>query len=96
MPISKEKKKLYPENWKQISWQIRAKAGNKCEICDAENGKPHPKTGSKVVLTVHHLDFNPKNNLGYNLIALCQRCHIRLDAKKKAFDRAKKVIMKYL
>lgn len=90
MPISKERKKLYPSNWKQISEIIRIKAGNKCEICDAENGKPHPTTGSKVVLTVHHLDFDPTHNDEYNLMALCQRCHIRLDAKYKAWKRKHK------
>ena len=90
MPISRDKRKLYPANWKQISWETRAAAGNKCELCDAQNGKPHFVTGSKVVLTVHHLDFNPQNNKPYNLMALCQRCHIRLDAKKKAYNRTKK------
>lgn len=90
MPISEERKKLYPANWKQISAIVRIKAGNKCEICDAENEKPHPITGSKVVLTVHHLDFNPSNNEEYNLVALCQRCHVRLDAKYKTWKRRKK------
>lgn len=28
--------------------------------CDAENGKHHPRTGSKVVLTVAHLDHTPE------------------------------------
>ena len=92
MPISKARAKLYPANWKQISWETRAAAGNKCEICDAQNGKPHPRTGSKVVLTVHHMDFNPGNNLKYNLVALCQRCHLRLDKKKKAYDREQKIL----
>lgn len=79
MPISKEKLKLYPENWKEISYQIRYEACFKCEICDAENGQPHPATKSKVVLTVHHLDYNPQNSDRKNLIALCQRCHNRID-----------------
>jgi 5-methylcytosine-specific restriction endonuclease McrA len=87
MPISKERLKLYPPNWKSISASTRICAGNKCEICDAKNGFPNPVTGSKVVLTVHHLDFNPGNNKPYNIIALCQRCHLRLDAKWKTFRK---------
>lgn len=90
MPISKEKRALYPTDWKQISWEVRTKAGNKCELCDAMNGAAHPITGSKVVLTVHHLDFNPANCERYNLIAVCQRCHNRLDSKFRAKNRADK------
>lgn len=44
MPIKPENKKLYPENWKQISKRIRfERAKNKCEVCGAENYKPHPE-----------------------------------------------------
>ena len=90
MPISAEKKKLYPKNWKEISQWTVINAGNKCEVFDAENHKPHPITKSRVILTVHHCDFNPRNNESYNLYALCQRCHIRLDKKFKAYNRRKK------
>ncbi len=82
--------KKYTKNWKEISQRIKQRAKNKCEICDAENYKPHPVTGSKVILTVHHLDFNIQNNEDYNLIALCQRCHNRLDARYRAYKRRKK------
>lgn len=94
MPITKARKKLYPANWKQLSSIVKIKAGNKCEVCDAPNGQPHPVTGSKVVLTVHHLDFDPTHNEEHNLIALCQRCHIRLDAKYKAWQRRLKRMYK--
>jgi len=69
----------YPDNWKQIRATILNRAGNHCELCDAENHKPHWKTGSKVILTIHHIDRDRKNNNPLNLIALCQRCHLRLD-----------------
>ena len=48
--------------------------------CSAANGEPHPITGSKVVLTVAHLDQDLGNNRESNLKAMCQRCHNRLDA----------------
>lgn len=35
---------------------------------------------TKVVLTVHHKDFDPSNNREDNLIALCQRCHLIADS----------------
>lgn len=91
MPIRPENKKLYPSNWKQISKSIRfGRANNKCEFCKAENYKPHPLTGSKVVLTVAHLDHNPANCQDENLKALCQKCHNTYDApmrKKGKYDR---------
>lgn len=78
MPI--KDKSLYPHCWKEISEFIRFyRAGNHCEFCGVLNHAPHPHTGSRVVLTVAHLDHNPRNNYLSNLAALCQRCHNRHD-----------------
>ena len=89
----------YPDNWKEISEYIRfERAGNKCETCGAENYKPHPITGSKVILTVAHIRhkksdvrYNPKNydpnDEENNLVAECQRCHLTRDAKLHARNR---------
>ena len=33
------------------------------------------------MLTVHHLDMDPANCQDYNLAALCQRCHLRIQGK---------------
>ena len=87
MPISKERAKLYPDNWKWLSRQIREGAKWECELCGAKQGEAHWKTGSKVVLTVHHIDFNPTNNDPKNLLALCQRCHLKLDIGYKVKNR---------
>lgn len=72
--------KDYHPKWSLISRLIRFKrAENRCEWCKAENYKPHPVTGSKVVLTVAHIDHDKKNNRFDNLAALCQRCHLKHD-----------------
>lgn len=85
MPI--DYKKYHPK-WKLISKLIRLRrAQNKCEWCGSVNGEPHPITGSKVVLTVAHIDRNKDNNRFSNLAALCQRCHLRHDAKQHADNR---------
>lgn len=47
-------------------------------------GKRRPR----VVLTVAHLDRNVENNDYQNLAALCQRCHLRHDAKQHAKNAA--------
>lgn len=76
MPINY---KDYNKDWKEISKTVIANAKNNCELCFARNHEPHWLTESTVVLTVHHIDFDKTNNTRVNLIALCQRCHLRLD-----------------
>lgn len=36
----------------------------------------------RIVLTIAHLDGNTENNDPENLSALCQKCHLSLDAKQ--------------
>jgi len=43
----------------------------------------------KIVITIAHLDHNPRNNDMDNLRALCQRCHLRYDSKHHAETRRK-------
>jgi 5-methylcytosine-specific restriction endonuclease McrA len=85
MPIRAENRQRYPKDWKAISLEVREAAGWRCEgspaypDCRAENAKPHPSTGSTVVLTVAHLDHTPENCERANLRAWCQRCHNTYD-----------------
>jgi hypothetical protein len=85
MPIRPENKARYPKDWKVITAGIRERAGDQCEgspdfpQCRAANGQPHPVTGSRVVLTVAHLDHTPENCKPQNLRAWCQRCHLNYD-----------------
>lgn len=73
--------KKYPKNWlTEIRPRILKRAGNKCEGCGAENHKPHPVTGSKVVLTIAHLKHDLSHNEDSDLKALCQKCHNSHDA----------------
>jgi len=112
MPIRAERKALYPKNWRAISQRIRfERAAGRCEFnaaltgramndadrCAAEHGKPHPITGSNVVLTVAHLDHDETSDDEENLCAGCQRCHLTYDAKHHAKNaratlRARKAI----
>ena len=86
MPIRPENKARYPSDWKLRSRFVRFfRARNRCEWCGAENGKPHPATGSKVVLTAAHVfDHRPEAASLLNLAALCQKCHLTHDAKHHA------------
>ena len=91
MPIHPSMKPLYPPDWPQISARIRfERAANRCEWCGAANYWPHPETGSRVILTVAHLDHDPRNNADDNLAALCQKCHNTYDAPKRHGNRARR------
>ena len=67
MPIRPENKGRYPQNWKEIRESILERAGHKCEgspaypDCRAVNYIDHPVTGSRVVLTIAHLDHVPEH-----------------------------------
>ena len=71
----------YPKDWKLRSRFVRFyRARNRCEGGGAENGEPHPVTGSKVVLTVAHVyDMDHMAASLLNLAALCQKCHLNHD-----------------
>ena len=83
MPIKPENKNRYPKNWKEIRATILKRANNKCEFCGIENHTIR-KNGSKVVLTIAHLDHTPENCNPDNLRALCKKCHNNYDAKHRA------------
>lgn len=96
MPIRPENLARYPKDWRTaIVPRVRARSRNRCECtgqcglahgkrpgdrCKARNGKPHPTTGSTVVLTVMHLNHTPEDNRDENLLHGCQQCHNRYDA----------------
>lgn len=53
--------------------------------CAARHGEPHPITLSRVVLTLAHLPGRRIEQCGDgDLKAMCQRCHLRLDAAMHA------------
>jgi hypothetical protein len=95
MPIRADRRGLYPPpaEWREIRRAILERAGNRCEGsprypgCRVQNGQIHPRTGSRVVLTIAHLDHNPLNNSDSNLSALCQACHLGHDAQQHAESR---------
>jgi len=94
MPIRADKKHRYPANWKEISARIIERAKHRCELCFAPNaemvyrntdGRWHLHKWEadmrpvKIVLTVAHLDPTYSCHDDACLLALCQRCHLKID-----------------
>lgn len=86
MPIRPENRDRYPKNWKEIRASILKRAENRCEFCGIANYTIR-ENGSKVVLTIAHLDHTPENCDPSNLKALCQKCHNTYDASHRAETR---------
>lgn len=67
---------LYPAYWPALAEEVKRMAGWNCENCGASNNRVLGR-----VLTVHHLDGIKINCCYKNLVALCQRCHLRLQRR---------------
>jgi len=77
--VSPMDRRDYSPEWPAISRAIKRRAKGACELCPAEERKPHWKTGSIVVLTGHHVNGDRRDDRPANLLALCQRCHHKLE-----------------
>jgi 5-methylcytosine-specific restriction endonuclease McrA len=66
----------YPLDWPEIARKIKIAANWKCVRCGASDSRKGWR-----VLTVHHLDGDPANCRWWNLPALCQRCHLSVQAR---------------
>lgn len=81
--------KKYPPNWySEIRPRILKRAGNKCELCGIKN-YALSKRGTKVILTIAHLDHDPENweVKDERLMALCQACHLNYDNNRHVAKR---------
>jgi 5-methylcytosine-specific restriction endonuclease McrA len=66
----------YPSDWKALATACKDAAGWKCIRCNHPNDLP-----SGHVLTVHHFNGDKSNCEWWNLLALCQRCHLSFQGK---------------
>jgi len=66
----------YPKDWKIIAEKIKQEANWGCIRC-----KHRHEVEIGYCLTVHHIDMNKTNCEWWNLVALCQRCHLHIQHK---------------
>ena len=66
----------YPPDWPAIATAVKDAAGWQCVRCD----HPHDVEAGRM-LTVHHLDMDKCNCRWWNLTALCQACHLSVQAR---------------
>ena len=66
----------YPANWKELATRVKSDADWRCVRCDHHHDPPAGRT-----LTVHHFDGDKRNSERWNLMALCQACHLSVQAR---------------
>jgi hypothetical protein len=72
----------YPPNWSELAEAAKEAAGWCCARCGTAHGTLAVSSRNRlyrVVLAACHLDHDPENPAP-RLTALCQVCHLRLDA----------------
>lgn len=100
----------YPHDWEEISLRIKERAAWRCECsgecganhygrCERHHGDNFYLNGAQrkrpvTLTTAHYPDSDPMNCSDDNLLALCERCHLKLDLdhhlKKASATRARK------
>lgn len=74
LPITGEY--IAPKDRKELHNRVRAEADGKCIRCG------HPDDAeSHHVLTVHHFTGAKDENSWWNLLALCQKCHLTIQGR---------------
>jgi 5-methylcytosine-specific restriction endonuclease McrA len=83
--------KRYPDgSWRRICAQEREMIYSKIRYSNyTKSGALRLFGFTRIILTVHHIDFDISNNIYSNLIALCQRCHFKADAEYHKQNRKK-------
>ena len=78
----------YPDNWNEIRERILKRANHCCEHCGVPNYTVK-SNGTKVVLTIAHLDHDKENHdvKDERLAALCQKCHLGYDLSRHIENR---------
>lgn len=70
----------YPPDWGNIAQATKTAASWCCIRCGKKHDRP---TGQ--VLTCHHWDNDKGNCRWWNVLALCQRCHLTIQGKVSPF-----------
>jgi 5-methylcytosine-specific restriction endonuclease McrA len=83
-------KSRYPDNWGEISFQVKEAAQWRCAKCGIQCLRPGDDVSflskserTAITLVVHHANYTPEDNRIENLIPLCTICHLSFHTRKK-------------
>lgn len=61
----------------ELREQIRKRDEHKCQVCVTD------QKGLRRKLSVHHIDYDKKNNKPENLVSLCESCHTATNSNRR-------------
>lgn len=67
----------------KLKGQIRERDSYRCQECFRHQDELYYKSGKKYKLSIHHVDYDKKNNNPENLISLCMACHLQTNYGRK-------------
>lgn len=78
----------YPITWNfRLREAIRNRDGRMCQVCGkAENGER---------LAIHHIDYDKKNIVPENLVALCHTCHCKTNSNREGWREFFSLLMEF-
>ena len=68
-------RKKYPSEFYKIRESVIARENGKCVICNKKG------------ISVHHVDYDIKNNKPDNLVLLCNSCHAKTNSRRKEWEQ---------
>ena len=71
---------IYPQEFnKELKNTIKKRDNYECQDPNCEH-----KT---IILVIHHIDYVKKNNFEYNLITLCNSCHVKTNGNREYWKK---------
>jgi len=78
----------YPVTWNfRLREAIRNRDGRTCQICGKLEGKER--------MAVHHIDYDKKNIVPGNLVALCHTCHCKTNSNRERWREFFSLLMEF-
>lgn len=70
----------YGQEFKPLRNKIRKRDNHTCQLCGEQNN-------NDVELSIHHIDYDKKNNNPNNLISLCIACHTKTSFNREYWTK---------
>ncbi len=71
----------------KLKEKVRSRDSYRCQECFRHQDELYTKKGRRRKLSVHHIDYNKRNNDESNLVSLCTSCHMQTNFGREDWMR---------